>query len=559
MFLKLWGRVQRCFTQNSGFILLFFIFNYFTMAWSLAHQRQLTLLVESAATLLLATMIFAAVLQKLVPKKILPYVKKVILFLCFIPFVVELFVMYNYKALIGAGIINSLLETNMKETIEFLKMYLGLKELCAICGAVVILFIGWKLSIWHRIQVSYHRQSRLLGLSLLLCVVAMIPAMAVYSDFMLYQLMPMQRTYAAMGTAIDNMKAYHRLSEKLTTKVVLTRNDSKIKNVVFILGESTNRNHMQLYGYYIPNSPYLMYMKKKGEIAVFTDVISPHSTTIAVLSKLFTFCDHESDKQWYEYNTLIDVMHAAGYKTFWLSNQESSGMWGNVAQIYANHSDYHKFTRIRDSQEDAGILDEELFPVIDEGKQQSSPDKNFYVVHLMGGHGLYYNRYPYLFHKFTGKDIQLNVSKHYKEIVAQYDDALYYNDYIVNEIINKFRDDETIVIYVPDHGEAVYDEGGVAGHIEENPSRHMIEIPMIVWASEKFKAKYPEKWEQIQDAVDRPYMSDDMIHTILDLTDIETEDYRPEKSIINDNFDASRPRIFNDMNYDTQIREQKQQ
>ena len=61
MFLKLLGRIQRCFTQNSGFILLFFVFNYFTMAWSLTHQHQFTLLLESAAMLFLETMIFAAV------------------------------------------------------------------------------------------------------------------------------------------------------------------------------------------------------------------------------------------------------------------------------------------------------------------------------------------------------------------------------------------------------------------------------------------------------------------------------------------------------------------
>lgn len=72
-----------------------------------------------------------------------------------------------------------------------------------------------------------------------------------------------------------------------------------------------------------------------------------------------------------------------------------------------------------------------------------------------------------------------------KEIVAQYDNALYYNDYIVSSIIDKFRDSETLVIYVPDHGEAVYDEGeDMSGHIEENPTHHMIEIPVIMWASE---------------------------------------------------------------------------
>ena len=106
---------------------------------------------------------------------------------------------------------------------------------------------------------------------------------------------------------------------------------------------------------------------------------------------------------------------------------------------------------------------------------------------------------------------------------------------------------------MPDHGEAVYDEGGFTGHIEENPSRHMIEIPVIVWASDKFKELHPEKWAAIQQAVNRPYMTDDMIHTVLDIVDIQTSDYDATRSIINPNFDASRPRIFDNKDYDREI------
>ena len=176
----------------------------------------------------------------------------------------------------------------------------------------------------------------------------------------------------------------------------------------------------------------------------------------------------------------------------------------------------------------------------------------------MGGHGLYYNRFPYSFSKFSKDDIQLPITDGKKEIVAQYDNALYYNDYIVSSIIDKFRDSETLVIYVPDHGEAVYDEGeDMSGHIEENPTHHMIEIPVIMWASDKFKAKYPEKWAQIKNSVNRPYMTDDMIHTVMDLADIKTAEFNPAKSIVNDCFDAGRVRMFDGMNYDTEIKDKR--
>ena len=97
----------------------------------------------------------------------------------------------------------------------------------------------------------------------------------------------------------------------------------------------------------------------------------------------------------------------------------------------------------------------------------------------------------------------------------------------------------------------------MSGHIEENPTHHMIEIPVIMWASEKFRTKYPEKWEQIKKAADRPYMTDDMIHTVMDLADIKTAEFDPTRSIVNDNFNAQRPRIFDGMDYDAEIKNKR--
>lgn len=553
-FMRMVVCARRLFTMNMGFILTFFLVNYFTMAWSLAKVDRIEVMVGYGFTLFLASFCIAALLQLLRLPILIRIVKALLVIVCFVPFFIESFVMYNYQALIGAGIVNSILETNSKEAVEFLKMYVGVKECAGVLVLLAILAAVWHFRPFSRIHISRRVQSRLLVLVLLVSFGYALRMTTVYTEFFFDDVLPIQRAYAATSVAVKNIQAYQKLSSQLSTNIEITENKSKIKNIVFILGESTNRNHMHLYGYDLPNTPHLDELKDKGEISVFRNVVSPHSTTIAVLSKLFTFCDHESAKDWYEYNNLIDVMNAAGYKTHWLSNQESSGIWGNVAQIYAEHSTMHKFTRIRDSHDDYGILDEELFPLIDDAISHKSDDRNFYVMHLMGGHGLYYNRYPYSFTKFSAQDVKLNISEHFKEIVAQYDNALYYNDYIVNGIIDKFRNEEALVIYVPDHGEAVYDEGStVAGHIEENPNRHMIEIPVIMWASPKFREKYPEKWAEIQAAVNRPYMTDDMIHTILDLADIHTPEYDPAKSIVNDQFDASRPRIFNDLNYDTQI------
>lgn len=541
--------------RQGAFYLAFFVFNCLPMCCYMVMKKNGEAMFSFASFMLLVNLLLVFLIDFL-PRLAQRILKAVLLAVFFVPFAIEGVVVYNYTALIGVGVVASLLETNMKEAGEFVTMYMGVQEWILV---VLLLSGGTWLFInkpWRKLHFDTVGKRVLTSCLLVVSITYTVILFSLHIEVLWDTMFPMQRLVLSSSTAIDNIRAYRELSSHLDANVELTRNDGKIKNVVFILGESTNRNHMHLYGYYLPNTPNLDDMAARGEISVFRDVVSPHSTTIAVLSKLFTFCNHEADKPWYEYSNLVDIMNSAGYKTHWLSNQESSGIWGNVAQIYAAHSNVSHFTRIRDSREDDGLEDGALFPLVDEAIAQRDEKKNFYVVHLMGGHGLYYNRFPYIFTKFTKDDIQLDVNEAQKTVIAQYDDALYYNDYIVSGIIDKFRctGEDSIVVYVPDHGEAVYDEGGFTGHIEENPSRHMIEIPVIIWASDKFKELHPEKWAAIQQAVNNPYMTDDMIHTMLDIVDIQTADYDPARSIINKRFNPDRPRIFDDKDYDREIR-----
>lgn len=550
-------RVADIFHEDFGFFMIIWLLGCSTQVIKFAHDGKVDLVMSMAFTGLLTALAVTFVTRWLFVPRAAKIIRWVLAGVMLVAFVMEAFVLYQYNALLGVGTVNSLFETNPKESAEFLKTFVGFEGLALAAAVILLVYLLIKHKPWKRVQIDLISQRVLAGIVFVLSAAYGIYMCIGYPGLMFggENLTPLTRLMGAVNTAWKNHVAYQELVAKLDDDIHLSRNDGRITNIVFILGESTNRNHMHLYGYELPNTPNLDEMAKKGEIVYFTNVVSAHSTTVASLSKIFTFCNHEAPKPWYEYNNLIDIMNAAGYKTHWLSNQESSGIWGNVAQIYAAHSDVSHYTQIRDSQEDDGRVDGELFPLVDNAIASASADKNFYVVHLMGCHLAYYNRYPYIFTKFTEKDITGNYNDDQKEVIAQYDNAIYYNDYIVSGIIDKFRETntDTIVIYLPDHGEAVYDEEGINGHIEENPSRHMIEVPLIMWASEKFKQNHPEKWELIREAVHNPYMTDDMIHTVLDIADIGTVDFDPERSIINREFNRYRPRFFDDKDYDNEI------
>lgn len=561
--LRLWARMQQAVESRSGLILSLFGLNFFTIAWQNIHMykgSQLDVLGVDALFLLAAATLVVTVLGSIPVRKVRKVLVALVLGGSAVLAALECFSIYHYDALVGAGIITAVLQTNGQEAGEFLRMYVGWSGL----GIMLLFLGGWGALRRYPLKLplcplSRHWRSRALPLFLLAGGVAGICLWQFYHSFVINDSLdiPAVRVARAMDTSVRNIQAFEELRQQASADVTITANDSDVPYVVFILGESTNRERMHLYGYPLENTPNLDELAAKGEIAVFRDTIAPQGATVAVLRELMTFNDAESDKEWYEYNNLIDVMKAAGYRTYWLSNQESSGIWGNVGQLFAERSDVRRYTQLRESHEEGGRLDEELFPLVDEALQQPAA-KNFYVLHLMGAHSLYYLRFPYIFTKFSLDDIpapQNDLSEEKRTEIAQYENALFYNDFIVSSLMGKFQDKEALVIYLPDHGETIYDNGSnFAGHVEENPNRQQLEVPLVFWASPAYRQKHPEKWQAICAAVNRPYMTDDMIHTLLDILDIRTPEFNPAKSVINPAFAADRKRMVRGRDYDADMK-----
>ena len=260
------------------------------------------------------------------------------------------------------------------------------------------------------------------------------------------------------------------------------------------------------------------------------------------MQKLFTFYNYESKNEWYRYINIFRVLKEAGYHTFWLANQDHFSVLNTFCDIT-------RFTQsFMDGIFDA-FYDEALLPFIEEALNSGYP-KNFYVIHLMGTHTYYHKRYPNEFDVFSASD-EKGLSLLKGKTRAQYDNAVLYNDYVVDEIIKCFEDKNAIVIYISDHGEDVYDD------TEDKPvraegliNRSLLEVPFIIWVSQEFSQAYPELEQRIASSVHRPYMTDDFIHTLLDIMSIETPEYDPARSIINASFDVTRPRIYSGHIYD---------
>ena len=466
-------------------------------------------------------------------KKIKEIVLKILFYTAFPIFIVELFLLKTFRTKVNSSVMQILLETNKNEAFEFIETYFNIKQCLIFLFAVFFIIVFIKF-IYKKIDIF----DTIFRYKILKIIFIVYPLIKIFSITLDLEIFNLERVYISTKWSIESIKNYRDIEVNLDkNNVKILTNNSQIRNIVFIIGESTTRNHMSLYGYKQETNPLLKKLEKEGNLYKFTDVITPHSTTILSLQKVLTFYNYESCKEWYQYNNIIDIMKKAEYKTYWFSNQEAFGAFGNVAATLGNRSSLIIFNSLI---EYADSYDEQIVDIAQKELNKSSSDKNFIVYHLLGTHNTYKNRYPKSFDKFKTK-----ISK-----IGEYDNAILYNDYVINKIISNFKDKEAIVIYMPDHGEEVYDFRDFVGHSNDNVSRYMVEIPFLIYTSDKFKEKYPEIVKRIEKSLDNPYMTDDLIHTILDIADIETPEFDETRSVINEKFNAERKRIYTGKNYD---------
>lgn len=328
---------------------------------------------------------------------------------------------------------------------------------------------------------------------------------------------------------------------------------NKDQTIIIVLGESANRNHMSLYGYYRKTNPLL---EKRNDIIVYSNVVSAYSNTITAVQSLFTEKNIQNNIPLSNCIDVIDVFHSATYKTYWISNQSPIGIWDNIVTLFAKKTDSYTFVNTSsNSSYEATVnysFDEKIFtPFINALSEDQK--KQFIVVHLMGNHSSYKKRYPKEYSIFEGSNKK-------DQKIAEYDNSMLYNDFILDSIINTIKafslKNETksyAMLYISDHGENVYDEGNHIGHDYSGIlPKSNIEIPFILWFSEQFDKSNTSRnniYRNISNT-DIAYISDDLFHTIIDLATIKSPYFDSSCSVINKHFKEKRRFLEDGKNYD---------
>ena len=546
----------RLLKENKNFLCVLFVGNltYFINTYMAFEFRGMPLadlkfFIFPAAYLLFEIFIVILIFQRL-PK----FFSRLFVVATLIFFCVDTFTLIMYHSVFDKGMFQILLDTNIQEAAEYIEDYsnLLLPKIFFAVPIIILLVSVFKAGIalinfFLKRDVHFVRCLSILLLMSLLFIATFVNA----EFFFLHNPLSVIRMGFLIPRAFNEIREYREVYKNLdNVKIEITRNDSELPWVIFILGESTNRNHMSIYGYDKMTTPNLQRRLSEGDLILFTDCISGATETMPVCQRMFTFFDNrkETTEPWYHYTNLFDILKTAGYHTAWLSNQEVTGIYGNVPRAYADRCNEKKFTTVHDSETSVYELDEKILPLLDESLEKNSSEKNFYVLHLLGTHLIYRARYPDDFNVFHADDEPAK-EDFQRKFQAEYDNAVLYNDFIVEEIIKRFEDKDALVIYISDHGENVFDDGIHLGHGPNADDKWLFEIPMVVWCSKQFKENHAELVQKISAAKNLPFMTDDMIHALLDLMKIQTPEFDSRKSLFSKDFDVTRKRIYKNMEY----------
>ena len=299
-----------------------------------------------------------SIVLALIPRKVRVWVKRVLYVVLYATAIADVFCFVKFESTLNPTMLLLLDETNSREAGEFLQSYLSADVLFSGLGWILLLAVlhaVFALKPWRRIHFNaserlqnmkvkhcYRQWSPLLGLATLVLFVYSLFACAKNKQATLrIMTLPTIGDVEHELTRLDDcanlyMPIYrlafsvyaNSLASQQIKKLIQAKNNVEVDsctfrspNIIFIIGESYNRHHAQIYGYDKPTTPEQDRLERSGMLNKFTDVIAPWNLTSYVFKNVFSLHVVGEKGEWCDYPLFPEVFRKAGYHVTFLTNQ----------------------------------------------------------------------------------------------------------------------------------------------------------------------------------------------------------------------------------------------
>lgn len=317
---------------------------------------------------------------------------------------------------------------------------------------------------------------------------------------------------------------------------------------LLVIGETLRPDRLQLNGYQRATTPELA---KLSNLVSFTDMVSPWAWTRMSVPLLISRKAAQSEAYFFHEKSLVSAFAEAGFRTYWLSTQSPLGIHDSSVALHASEADEVQYLNPVGYKK-AGFYDavllEALKKVLARGEQ-----KQLIVLHTLGSHFSYADRYPPAFDYFQPSGQGTPVSMHdpaQRDLLNNaYDNSVRYTDHWLSQAIAAVAEQQAIssLLLVSDHGENIFDHGcGKSGHGHNTELDYR--VAALWWASDEFRAQYPALSAQMQAQRQARLHTTQVFHTMLTLADIHYPTQQRERSI---SAAATTPRLLaNGLDFD---------
>lgn len=469
--------------------------------------------------------------------------KRIIISLIYILFCLETFLFIRFGSRLDPNMLTLALQTNVKEISEFFFVYL----VTPFTLVFIIIIISFYILLYKSLTITseWNCRRKYINACILLGTI-----IGITLPFLPIGVPVGRNSLNELVMSVKFVTERHSEINKMIDgidQIYITESPDKVDApiIVLVIGESFNKQHSSLYGYYLPTSPNLQKELDDGNLFCFTKAMSPTNGTDFAMRYIFSLkgCEKTDSNDIHSALLMPAIFKKAGYKVAYFDNQYtrssggsldfSCGYFLNPVQIHNQCFDYRNEKTDRyDGDFICKYRNDFLYE-----------PKSLNIIHLKGQHFDAALRYPEHFGLFKANDIdQQTLNEKQKQQVAHYDNATLYNDHVLKSIIDNFRDKNAIIIYFSDHGEQIYDEpshyfgrGFDTIHKEET-IKAVYEVPFMIWCSTEYINRHEDVVKIIQDIKDCEICTADVAYLLFDIADIDFNYNIKSKSLIDNLF-----------------------
>ena len=441
--------------------------------------------------------------------------------LSLIPLIQIGYYMTTWHCLTPASLL-ALYMTNPEEALGFLKNAAGIPGLIAVAIGLILftLFLYWcNLGMKRVVEINTTRPLRL-GV-----LVASMVAFLVYVPFYLFPQTCIIANWIAAGNYVKEMQQYNDNHHIVFDSFNLDTSDTAAKKtpgtIILVIGESSSRDYMKVYNSEFPydDTPWQEDMKSNNKDFIFyNNAYSSYVQTVPTLERALSERNQYNDRPFLDSANILDVAKKAGYTTSWFSNQGVCGEYDTAISLMAKTADLTKWSH--ESYGFSDLYDEALLPLL---KNVDPKKNNFVVIHIMGSHIYYNDRYPHEFSKWKKGP--------YPDGIEAYANSQLYTDWLLQQIYTYGKDNLNLqaMVYFSDHGESLD-----KSHNPDTFDFVMTHIPFWIYLSPQYRAAYPQTAITLTNHEQQYFTNDLLYDTLVGLMHAPNSRYDKSRDFSND-------------------------